>query len=347
MSGLTRRSRTTGRTRSRPSVEPHCGCLFTPPEPEYQPFAASEPDLLISLAVLGSGSGGNCTLVRLHGGRPRSILIDLGLSPRATRRRLHDIGASYQEVSDILITHADLDHFAPTWATPIQQPGAPRLRAHGRHVGGLAARGVPPTSLMMLESPAVPLDEFTGIRSLVLPHDGPGATGFIIEHMGARLGFATDLGRVTPELLESFAGVDILCIESNYDPDMQLASPRPEMLKSRIMGGSGHLSNEQALEAALTLDAHAPLSRVVLLHLSRQCNDPALVRSLWQRRAPRLAERLVITSQHHPTAFIGLRLPLQQAAMDDASEASHGVENRSGMFRPFNFSPGFPPSAAR
>ncbi len=37
----------------------------------------------LSLSVLGSGSGGNCTLVVLHDrAEPRNILIDAGLSPR-------------------------------------------------------------------------------------------------------------------------------------------------------------------------------------------------------------------------------------------------------------------------
>lgn len=330
--------RVTGRVAGLPwprrPIDPLGACLFTPPEPACEPFVAEEPDLLISVAVLGSGSSGNCTLVRLHGERPRSLLIDLGLSPRSTRRRLQEIGASYREVSDVLLTHADLDHFAPTWARPLQQPGAPRLRAHSHHLRGLAARGMPPTSLMMLEGPATLLDGITTIRSLLLPHDGPGATGFVIEHAGARLGFATDLGRVTPDLLESFAGIDILCIESNYDPALQIGSARPEALKSRIMGGNGHLSNEQALEAALALEARSPLARVVLLHLSRQCNDPSLVRSLWQRRAPRLAERLVITSQNQPTSFIGFRRPLQPSVMDATEEAAHGVRTRSGIASP-------------
>ena len=38
----------------------------------------------------------------------------------------------------------------------------------------------------------------------------------------------------------------MVAIESNYDPFMEEHSGRPWQLKRRIMGGSGHLSNEQA-----------------------------------------------------------------------------------------------------
>jgi hypothetical protein len=34
---------------------------------------------------------------------------------------------------------------------------------------------------------------------------------------------------------------------------MQIDSPRPWFLKQRIMGGSGHLSNEQAFDAVRTI----------------------------------------------------------------------------------------------
>jgi hypothetical protein len=114
---------------------------------------------------------------------------------------------------------------------------------------------------------------------------------------------------VPDQLIELFCGLDVLCIESNYDPQMQQDSPRPWFLKQRITGGRGHLSNEQAFEAVRqifdrceTRGLRLP-DHVVLLHRSRQCNCPKLLRQLFMRDA-RLGRRLTLAEQFSPTGWI-------------------------------------------
>jgi phosphoribosyl 1,2-cyclic phosphodiesterase len=145
-----------------------------------------------------------------------------------------------------------------------------------------------------------------GVRSVPLSasHDELGVSSFRIDiaspQFSASVAFATDLGRVPERLIDHFRGVDVLAIESNYCPRMQMASQRPEFLKRRIMGGSGHLSNQQAVEA---IHAIGPRDHVVLLHLSRECNDPALVASLHEGAD----YALTITDQDVPSRWIEVR----------------------------------------
>jgi hypothetical protein len=47
-----------------------------------------------------------------------------------------------------------------------------------------------------------------------------------------------------------------------------------------------------------------PLGHLQLLHLSRQCNCPGIVARLWAERAPDLARRLAVTSQHAPSPAV-------------------------------------------
>ncbi|MFW5897302.1 MAG: hypothetical protein ACOCVQ_04360, partial [Bacillota bacterium] len=84
-----------------------------------------------------------------------------------------------------------------------------------------------------------------------------------------------DLGEFTPEMADFLRGADHYIIESNYDPDLELASPRPRSLIARVMGPRGHLSNYQAAEA-MSLLVTADTSSVLLAHLSLECNRPAL-----------------------------------------------------------------------
>ena len=73
------------------------------------------------------------------------------------------------------------------------------------------------------------------------------------------------------------------------------------------MGGAGHLSNEQSLDAVLEIAARSTLSHVVPLHLSRQCNSPTIVKRLYARRAPHLLDALTISSQRTPTPMLHVR----------------------------------------
>ena len=117
-----------------------------------------------------------------------------------------------------------------------------------------------------------------------------------------------------------------IAMESNYDPDMQLASRRAQRIKDRIMGGHGHLSNQEAFEAVqdmfdLTAQRHGPDRRprhVVLLHRSRQCNSPARIREAFGQDH-RIHEVLTLAHQDQRTEWLssGPRQPLpgEQLAM--------------------------------
>ena len=61
------------------------------------------------MAVLASGSSGNCTFIATE---RTKILIDAGLSGRETQRRLAGIGEKPESIQAILITHEHWDHIA-------------------------------------------------------------------------------------------------------------------------------------------------------------------------------------------------------------------------------------------
>lgn len=265
------------------------GPLFAPPAPPASRAATLE------FAVLGSSSSGNGAVLRVRdGAHRRQILIDAGLSPRMTRGRMAALGLDFGETDEILFTHFDHDHAKEGWGRIARTTGIAFrcARAHRRRA---LERGYPAESLHEFdpERGAFGLGPLR-IAPFVTPHDDGGTVAFRIETPAGALGFATDLGRVAAGLVDAMRGVDILAIESNYDPDMQLSSPRPTSLKDRIMGGSGHLSNGECLGAVREIAATSTPSHVVLLHLSRECNCPSLVQQLWEREAPDLARRLVI-----------------------------------------------------
>ena len=256
--------------------------------------------------MLGSGSSGNCTVVEFNGGEERQyVLIDAGLSPRMTARRLAPLGISLDDISHILLTHLDRDHYYPSWNKAAEKHDI-MLHAHRRQRARAMSMDVDFRRLTMFNT-EVDIGGAAQILSIPLAHDELGTVGFVLEHDGHRLGFATDLGKVPEILLECFDNLHALAIESNYDRHMQMTSSRPAHLKRRIMGGRGHLSNDQSLEAVLEIADQSSLSQIALLHLSRQCNCPTLVTKLYASRAAHLLGELTVTNQYTATPMLQVK----------------------------------------
>lgn len=257
-----------------------------------------------ALRVLASGSAGNCSVIVLIDATVRRIiLVDLGLSPRRTFALLAQMGLGPHQLDHALVTHFDQDHFHPGWATRL--PAHARLHVHQSHATRAYARGCVPSLIRHFDGP-VELEPGVRMSPILLSHDDEGVAAFRFDLRSdageGALGFATDLGHAPPALLNHFQGVDVLAIESNYCPRMQKASDRPDFLKDRIMGGRGHLSNQQSAKVVHTLAEDGTLQHVVLLHLSRQCNDPGV--ALEPHAGADYA--VTIADQHRPTRWITL-----------------------------------------
>lgn len=294
----------------------------------------------IAFCVLASGSSGNCTLVVAGDQAPvrgaltrRCVLIDAGLSPRATKRRLEPLGFRLRDIGAIVLTHLDHDHFYRGWLKAIQRLGI-HVYIHHRHRNAAWETGLSARCVSLVHG-STALDCGPCLHPVLLAHDHLGSTGFVIEHGGMRLGYATDLGRVPQSMLDHFTRLHALAIESNYDRQMQEESGRPWFLKRRIMGGAGHLSNQQALEAVRHIAARSPLSHIVLLHLSRECNCRRLVRQMYATHAAHLLDRLTIAHQDRSTEMLRVSVGTvgaPPAAGDSAVQIGPGLFSGMPLF---------------
>lgn len=258
--------------------------------------AGVAPDAVgAALCVLASGSRGNCSLLAWRvAARTHYALVDMGLSPRRTRLLLAQAGLGLHQIDLFLLTHLDSDHFHAGWRTAL--PGDAHVHVHRRHARRAAGAGLLAQRVRTFDEPF----EAPGgmaVRPTLLRHDSDGVAAFRFDLRGCSIGFATDVGRVTMELVDHMRAVDVLAIESNYCPKLQLASARPDFLKQRIMGGSGHLSNEQSVRAVRAI---GPRRHVVLLHLSQECNRAELA----AREHAGAPYTLTVSSQHVPTRWV-------------------------------------------
>ena len=218
--------------------------------------------------MLGSGSGGNSTLLAHRG---RGVLIDAGLSYRQITRRMSDIGFDPEGVDAIVITHAHGDHTrgarmfcrrhdVPVYATEkaradwgaAEIPTWRPLRANRSHeVCGLS------------------------FHPVAIPHDASETVAFRIETREGAIGFATDIGAMTSELVDRFRDCRLLVVESNYATELLRVSPYDRSTRARIGSARGHLSNE-ALAEFVRDHLGQQVRCLILAHLSRVNNVPEI-----------------------------------------------------------------------
>lgn len=221
-------------------------------------------------ASLGSGSRGNSLVVE-HGAT--RILIDCGFSARDSERRLQRLGLEAGDIDALVITHEHDDHWrgvsrfsrrwdVPVWLTP------------GTH----AAKRDDVCAALQHFSPHQPFAiGDIQLQPCLVPHDAREPVQFVISDGDKRLGVFTDLGFVTPHVLDTIGRCDALLLEANHDTDMLANGVYPAYLKRRVGGRLGHLSNNQAAAFLDAIDCSA-LQHVVAGHISEKNNRPELAR---------------------------------------------------------------------
>ncbi len=294
--------------------ERQASLLIAMPRPSRR--SVGKPSGTLGVCVLGSGSGGNATVLRLG---ETALLIDAGFGPRTTDKRLAQAGLSLSNLQAVCLTHLDQDHFRKSWTATLLKHGIP-IYVHGWHYaelmrlpGGAELRDAGLAHAFESQ----PFEPMPGVSASTvrLQHDKQGTIGYRFDtHVGS-VGHATDLGHAPPALIEHMAGIDLLCIESNYDEHMTRNSSRPSWVNRRNMSDAGHLSNEQSFEAVRAIADLSPAGNprhVVLLHRSSQCNHPMKVRHAFERD-PELAPRITLTDQRRLTRWLNVK-PMNAAA---------------------------------
>jgi len=251
----------------------------------------------VRFTILGSGSSGNCAY--LETGETR-LLIDAGFSPRQIRQRLSTIGRAPEGLNGILITHEHSDHISGLagLANRLRIPiycNRPTCDAMEYATGEKFDCRIFETR-SSFEVGDVRVDSFD------IPHDAADPVGYLLHTSAGRIGFLTDLGHATKAVLDRVRDANVLVLESNHDLKMLQESGRPWSLKQRIAGRHGHLSNDDAANAAQVLMS-AELRHLYLGHLSRECNRPQLALDVMQKRLSQIGARhvkLEITDQRVP-----------------------------------------------
>jgi phosphoribosyl 1,2-cyclic phosphodiesterase len=226
---------------------------------------------MLKVATLASGSSGNCLVVsdgKVH------ILIDAGVSAKRITTGLRQLGVDPAQVAAVLITHEHSDHVS---GLPVltKQLGAELYTAEptAREICGKTA-GLEERFRVFQPGERFAVGGLV-VGTFATSHDCACPVGYTVSDGIRKMALCTDLGVVTRGVLNSVRGAGLLVGEFNYDPEMLRSGPYPPRLKERILSRVGHLSNEMGGKLA-AWSAQNGTGRVVLAHLSKENNTPAL-----------------------------------------------------------------------
>ena len=226
---------------------------------------------MTTLHTLASGSSGNALLLSCG---ETHLLIDAGISCRRITQSLKELGLTPADLSGLLITHTHADHVAGI-QTLLKRSDFP-LYTSVRASRELCYRLPQCEDRVQDVEPGIPFTVGAcSVTAFPISHDAPGACGFRCDTADGSVGVITDTGYITDEAAELLPGVDLCVLESNHDVETLRSGPYPYYLKQRILGIQGHLCNEDAARFAVTL-AESGTSEIILAHLSRENNTPAM-----------------------------------------------------------------------
>ena len=215
--------------------------------------------------ILGSGSKGNSTLLISD---KKKILIDVGFSYPKMKMLLNNYNTNFDEIDGILVTHTHKDHISGLSSI---------VKKHHIKVYTNIIMYQELIKLIDEDSIIICEDEYQiasfNISTIHTSHDAIGSVGFIITDNDNSLVYITDTGYINQCYMEKLMNKNLYIMESNHDIQLLMTGPYPYILKQRVVGDKGHLSNEMAgnyLKQIIGNDT----KKIVLAHLSETNNEP-------------------------------------------------------------------------
>ena len=219
----------------------------------------------MNVTAIASSSKGNAYVVEQDG---EALLIDCGVSCKMLKAAV-----DLSRIGGILITHNHVDHVSglkrllncinvPVYANVMTAEAVSYQEKIDENAFVCFENG------QSFEVGSFAVSPFS------VPHDAADPVGYLVR--GDETYFhGTDIGTPLDSIGVKLAEAEIATLESNHDLVMLRTSRRPPSLVQRIAGPRGHLSNDQACDLVKRF-ASPRLKRLLLAHLSHECNAPHL-----------------------------------------------------------------------
>ncbi len=221
---------------------------------------------------IASGSSGNSTYV---GNDNTHILIDVGISSKRIINTLNSMDIDIKDINAILITHEHIDHIRSLGVIS-RKYNIPIYMSNGSFEGVKDCQGIGDFDYELIN--IIKADKEFDINDIridpfAINHDANETLAFRVSHMSKSVAVATDIGSFDDYTIKNLQNLYAILIEANHDVRMLESGAYPYMLKRRILGDYGHLSNENSGKLLCNI-LNDKLKHIFLGHLSNENNYP-------------------------------------------------------------------------
>ncbi|WP_010648861.1 MBL fold metallo-hydrolase [Oceanobacillus massiliensis] len=230
--------------------------------------------MTLRFSVLASGSTGNAFYIESN---EQKFLVDAGLSGKQMDQLFSGVHVDPSALSGILVTHEHSDHIkglgiiARKYNLPIYA-NEKTWKAMENSIGKLSL-----DQKFLFGMEEVKTFGDMDIESFGVSHDAAEPMFYTFHHEGKKVALVTDLGYVSERIKKTVEDADAYIFEANHDVSMLRMGRYPWSVKRRILGDSGHVSNEDC-GLALTDIISNRTKRIYLAHLSLDNNMKDLAR---------------------------------------------------------------------
>lgn len=218
--------------------------------------------------VLASGSKGNMTYLKVG---HISMIVDVGISYRRMQTKMAEYDELLDDIDALLLTHEHQDHTMGLKMLLKQHTPKMIYLTQGT-LNGLKDD----VKALMKQYTIIKADEPFLISDIqvtpfMISHDANEPVAFVVERE-KKIVVLNDTGYVDESYHTLLKNADLYVLESNHHPAMLMNSPRPFLLKKRILSERGHLSNEDAAWLMNKL-IESKKAIWVVSHISEDCNS--------------------------------------------------------------------------
>lgn len=230
--------------------------------------------MTLRFSVLASGSTGNAFYIE---SKQEKLLVDAGLSGKRLESLFDDVHVDPASLTGILVTHEHSDHIkglgvmARRYNLPIYA-NEKTWKAMTPSLGKLAT-----DQKFIFDCDQVKSFGDITVESFGVSHDAAEPMFYTFRNNDKKVALVTDLGYVSEHIKDVVSDADAYIFEANHDVSMLRMSRYPWSVKRRILGDSGHVSNEDC-GLALSDIISDRTKRIYLAHLSQDNNMKDLAR---------------------------------------------------------------------
>lgn len=223
----------------------------------------------MKVCSLASSSKGNCTIVYND---EEILIVDMGITLKDLEEKFNRLNLDITKVIGVVVSHEHSDHIKGIKA--LHKKYLIPVYCHFDAFDGVLRRsGINGGAVIRFSYNPFEIGSFR-VEAFKVSHDVP-CVGFNIFENTNKVSIVTDLGYTTKDIVSKLYDSRMVILEANHDEQMVIDGAYPPVLKARILGRQGHLSNVSSAKVVVDIAQHG-VRQVLFAHLSEENNTPEL-----------------------------------------------------------------------